>query len=108
MEKTYLKQQCFEVVGKVYLYNKVNYIKRWTNAAVECYLRGCRCNNAGNVCFYNKFFHDKPYKCRMKETVLMLVEIIGTPPKSLIKAAKRGNYGDNIFSNDSDNWVIED
>ena len=47
--------------------------KRWTPAAKECYLRGCRCSG----CFYENYFSKD--KCQMKYTVLELVRQLGAP-----------------------------
>lgn len=46
-------------------------LKRWTKSAIDCYMRGCRCNN----CLMNKL----ESKCRMKTTVIELVKILGAP-----------------------------
>ena len=50
-------------------------VRRWTQTAIECYKRGCRCSG----CFYNDFFAGSPQKCQMKYTVLELVRVIGKP-----------------------------
>ena len=50
-------------------------VRRWTQAAIECYQRGCRCSG----CFYNDFFAGSSQKCQMKYTVLELVRTIGRP-----------------------------
>ena len=49
--------------------------KRWTPAAIDCYLRGCRCKG----CFYENYFSKD--KCQMKYTVLELVRQLGVPNK---------------------------
>ena len=55
--------------------NKSATVRRWTQTAMECYGRGCRCSG----CFYNDFFAGSPQKCQMKHTVLELVRVIGRP-----------------------------
>lgn len=47
--------------------------KRWTPAAIDCYLRGCKCKG----CFYEDYFTKG--KCQMKHTVLYLVTKLGAP-----------------------------
>lgn len=60
--------------------------EHWTESARDCYKRGGFCKG----CFYESFFADKPYKCRMKFAVLNLVKHKGAPPN--IKSA--GYYED--------------
>jgi hypothetical protein len=48
---------------------------KWTQTAIECYQRGCRCNG----CFYENYFTKG--KCQMKYTVLELVRQLGAPNK---------------------------
>lgn len=58
-------------------------VRRWTQAAVECYLRGCKCEG----CVYDEFFRKSReeaelgngYKCRMTSVVLELVKAFGVP-----------------------------
>lgn len=50
--------------------------KRWTPAAIDCYLRGCRCKG----CFYEDYFTKS--KCQMKYTVLDLVKKLGVPKEN--------------------------
>jgi len=64
-------------------------VRRWTDTAIECYLRGCNC--AG--CYYKAFFDTVKYsfedskkdrdlakpKCQMKASVLELVRVLGKP-----------------------------
>lgn len=45
---------------------------RWTPLAIECYERGCVCEN----CFYKNILNNN---CQMKATVLELVRILGIP-----------------------------
>lgn len=51
-------------------------LKRWTPAAKECYLRGCKCKG----CNYEHYFLSQQ-KCQMKYTVLELVRQLGAPQK---------------------------
>ncbi len=48
-------------------------LRRWTNAAKDCYLRNCVCRD----CYYHAFFNSSPYQCKMKMSVIRLVEEIG-------------------------------
>ena len=41
-------------------------VRRWTNTALECYVRGCVCEG----CFYTDF---------LKASVLELVRVLGKP-----------------------------
>lgn len=54
---------------------KVASVRRWTKAAIDCYQRGCVCEN----CYYSEFFKDSPQRCQMKATVLELVRVLGVP-----------------------------
>lgn len=56
--------------------------RRWTQAAKDCYERGCVCEG----CFFNDFFSG--YKCRMKASVIELVRLFGAPPKRVINYEK--------------------
>ena len=47
----------------------------WTNAAIDCYERGCICSG----CEFENFFTDKQQKCQMKFTVIELVKKFGAP-----------------------------
>lgn len=58
-------------------------IKYWTPSAVECYERGCKCKG----CFYDDFFKDAPFKCKMKQTVLWLVGEVGRPDELIDRRA---------------------
>lgn len=49
--------------------------RRWTEAAVECWKRGCICKG----CIYENFFKSIK-KCRMKSSVITLVKKLGPPP----------------------------
>lgn len=51
--------------------------KHWTLSACECYKRGGVCKG----CIYEKFFINRPYKCKMKESVRILVKNLGLPPQ---------------------------
>lgn len=62
-------------LARTYDGTRTTTVRRWTQAAVECYQRGCRCSG----CFYNDFFAGSPQKCQMKHTVLELVRTIGRP-----------------------------
>ena len=54
-------------------------VRRWNNAALECYKRGCVCDG----CFYSDFFSATAQKCQMKAAVLELVRTIGAPSVDL-------------------------
>lgn len=55
---------------------KTTHQRRWTNTAIECYLRGCVCNG----CLLNDLiFKDSLNNCHMKATVLELVRVLGRP-----------------------------
>lgn len=62
-------------------------VRRWTNAAIECFSRGCVCED----CFYNEFFKTAESKkqCQMKFIVLESVRVLGKPEsvkeKTIIK-----------------------
>ena len=47
--------------------------KQWTESAVFCYKRGCKCSN----CYIKDIIETR---CNMKSTVIELVRTIGTPP----------------------------
>ena len=49
--------------------------KRWTNLAVFCYNRGCKCSD----CFYCQRSLDLSERCQVKGSVLNLVKLIGPP-----------------------------
>ena len=50
--------------------------KNWTRAAIECYQIGCSCSK----CYlYKVFFSKRKISCRMKETVIELVRLVGIP-----------------------------
>lgn len=62
-------------------------VRRWTKAAEICYFRGCQCKG----CFYDWFFAntraiypdlDSNYKCKMKNTVLELIRVLGRSESS--------------------------
>lgn len=55
--------------------------KRWSASAVECYLRKATCDG----CYYQQFFSDKPYECKMKFAVEQLLEAYGEPRHQLIE-----------------------
>jgi hypothetical protein len=57
---------------------RVASVRRWTKAAVDCYQRGCVCEN----CYYAEFFSGGPQRCQMKATVLELVRVLGLPPNT--------------------------
>jgi len=54
---------------------RVASVRRWTKTAIDCYQRGCVCEN----CYYCGFFKDSPQRCQMKATVLELVRVLGIP-----------------------------
>lgn len=51
------------------------YVSKWTDGAINCYERGCRCEGCNNI---PDDFKDK---CRMKLAVLELVRRFGAPKK---------------------------
>lgn len=54
--------------------------KRWSASAVECYLREANCEG----CYYQRFFNDRPYDCKMNMAVDQLLETIGEPSNNLV------------------------
>lgn len=48
--------------------------RRWTRDAINCYNRGCVCKG----CILNDIMQGR---CRMKQSVIELVRLIGIPPK---------------------------
>lgn len=56
----------------------------WTLAAAECYARGCICWD----CNYRGYI-EHPKGCKMKYSVMNLVDRFGAPPEHLIENAKR-------------------
>lgn len=54
--------------------------KRWSSSAVECYMRKAQCDG----CYYQAFFADRPYGCKMDLAVEQLIETIGEPSPSLV------------------------
>lgn len=60
----------------MYKYNTTCKIRRWTTTAIECYKRGCNCQG----CLMKKLI--KSQKCKMKNTVIELVRILGAPNKT--------------------------
>ena len=54
-------------------------VRRWNNAALECYKRGCVCEG----CFYADFFEGSSQRCQMKASVLELVRVLGKPDVEL-------------------------
>ena len=54
-------------------------VRRWNNAAIDCYKRGCVCEG----CFYADFFSGGAQKCQMKASVLELVRVLGKPDVEL-------------------------
>ena len=61
--------------------------RRWTPTAIECHKRGCSCQG----CFYDDFFQDTTFKCKMKGAVLELVRTVGLPPVRIAEALNEGN-----------------
>lgn len=55
--------------------------KRWSSSAVECYVREAKCEG----CYYQSFFADKPYTCKMDLAVDQLLETLGSPSKHLLE-----------------------
>ena len=54
--------------------------KRWSASAVECYSRNANCNN----CYYQTFFSDRPYGCKMNLAVEQLLETLGEPSSNML------------------------
>lgn len=54
--------------------------KRWSASAVECYVREAHCEG----CYYQNFFKDKPYSCKMNLAVEQLLDTLGEPSKNLL------------------------
>ncbi len=51
-------------------------VKEWNNTAVDCYQLNCNCKK----CFiHNTYFKDKPYTCKMKYYVQLLLKKLGAP-----------------------------
>jgi hypothetical protein len=50
----------------------------WTNAAIDCYKRGCVCSG----CYFENFFTDEHQKCQMKFAVIELVKKFGRPKEA--------------------------
>ncbi|MGN0006206.1 MAG: hypothetical protein ACI37Z_09605 [Candidatus Gastranaerophilaceae bacterium] len=59
--------------------NRAIQVRRWTNASLECYKRGCVCEG----CFYTDFFNGSSQRCQMKSSVLELVRVLGKPDVEL-------------------------
>lgn len=55
--------------------------KRWSSSAVECYVRQAKCDG----CYYQNFFSDKPYSCKMNLAVDQLLDSLGQPSKHLLE-----------------------
>ncbi len=58
----------------------VGTFKRWSASAVECYTRKAKCEG----CYYQSFFAERPYSCKMNLAVEQLLETIGEPSSSLV------------------------
>lgn len=54
--------------------------KRWSASAVACYIRQANCTG----CYYQKFFSDRPYDCKMHLAVDQLLESIGEPTPTMM------------------------
>ena len=52
-------------------------VRRWNNAAIYCYKRGCNCNGCQITDIIKNLESVK--KCQMKATVLELVRRFGIP-----------------------------
>lgn len=67
--------------------------KCWTPTAVDCYNIGCMCSRCN---LYKIYFQGNISKCRMKETVIELVRLIGAPDKNMssdfVTKRKGGKY----------------
>ena len=55
--------------------------KRWSSSAVECYVREAKCEG----CYYQSFFADKPYTCKMDLAVEQLLETLGQPSRHMLE-----------------------
>ena len=51
-------------------------VKKWTNASIDCYERQCKCEG----CYYQESLASK---CKMKNSVIKLVEKFGAPKKRI-------------------------
>ena len=49
-------------------------IRRWTQTAKECYMRGCICKGCP---VYELIFKDQSIKCKMKTAVIEMVRKLG-------------------------------
>jgi hypothetical protein len=54
--------------------------KRWSASAVECHLRNANCDG----CYYQDFFANRSYSCKMHLAVEQLLQSLGEPASSLI------------------------
>jgi hypothetical protein len=54
--------------------------KRWSSSAVECYLREANCEG----CYYQEFFANRAYGCKMNLAVEQLLQSLGKPSASMI------------------------
>lgn len=61
---------------------KVGEYRRWTQAAIYCYKRGCICNG----CFYKQILETE---CSMKESVLALYKRYGEPKEMRLLRMER-------------------
>lgn len=48
----------------------------WTPTAVDCYRLGCCCSKCN---LYKLYFENSIFQCKMKETVIELVRLLGVP-----------------------------
>lgn len=60
-------------MSKIDVYKRIKY-KRWTKGSIECYRRGCVCQNCPTFDLVGD-------ECRMKQAVLSLVRMYGKPPE---------------------------
>ena len=72
------KQKIISIEQQKYLINE-QVLRRWTDCAIECYLRSCVCEN----CFFNTSL--KSTKCKLKAVVVMLVAKYGVPTKERLE-----------------------
>lgn len=56
-------------------YDSLHYCKVWTDTAIDCYNRGCKCEG----CVLNEIVETR---CHMKQAVLELVRKFGAPKKA--------------------------
>ena len=67
--------------------------KRWTDTAIECYLRGCICEGCLMKYFFDNAAEEKyKPKCQMKRAVIQLVKNYGSPSEEYIRRLIEKDY----------------